>query len=224
MQESIHEIQLVEFLKGFVARVASVADQYSDRVEVLLFDVAVVVLSLGPATRQCDSMLIAIALQVVVDELGAVVRTDMIGRAVFDEQIGQAMLDSVRVQLAVNDDDQTLSGKFVDHSEHAERLAIVRAIHDEVIGPDMVGPRRSQTDTRSVIKPQPAAFRLFLGNLQPLPPPDALNPFSVYLPTFGSQQGSDPSLTVSAILAGQAGDRFRQSIFVRSATRYFALG
>jgi len=156
-------------------------------------------------------------------ELRTVVRTDMTRWAILDEQIGQTVQHIVRVQLAVNDDGQTLSGKFVDHSEHAERLAIVRAIHDEVIGPDMVGPRRSQTDTRSVIKPQPAAFRLFLGNLQPLPPPDALNPFSVYLPTFGSQQGSDPSITVSAILAGQADGRCRQSIFVRPATGHLAL-
>ena len=80
------------------------------------------------------------------------------------------------------------------------------------------------TDTRSVIEPQPTVFRLFLRNLQPLSSPDTLNPFSIYLTTFGSQQGSDPSITVSAILAGQAGDRFRQSIFVRPATRRLALG
>ena len=141
-----------------------------------------------------------------------------------NEQIGQTMEHIVRVQLTVDDNGQALSGKFVDHGEHTERLAIVRAIQDEVIGPDVVRPRRSQTDTRSVIEPQPTAFRLFLGDLQPLPPPDALNPFSIYMPTFGSQQGSDPSITVSAILAGQAGDRFRQSIFVRPATRRLALG
>ena len=141
-----------------------------------------------------------------------------------NEQIGQTMKRIVRVQLTVDDDGQALSGKFVDHSEHAERPAIVRSIHDEVIGPDVVWPRSSQTDTRPVIEPQPPAFRLFLGDLQPLSPPDALNPFSIYLPTFGPQQGSDPSITVSAILAGQADDRCRQSVFVRPATRYLALG
>ena len=88
----------------------------------------------------------------------------------------------------------------------------------------MVGPTSSETDARLVIEPQSPAFGLFLGNLQPLPPPDALNPFGIHMPTFGSQQGSDPSITVSAILAGQADDRCRQSIFVRPATRYLALG
>ena len=86
-------------------------------------------------------------------EPGTVVRTDMIRRAMPDEQIGQAMKHMVRVQLTIDDDGQTLSGKFVDHSEHAERLAIVRAIHDEVIGPDMVGPSGPETDARPVIEP-----------------------------------------------------------------------
>ena len=67
----------------------------------------------------------------------------MIRWTMLNEQFGQTLKHIVRVQLTVDDDGQTLSGKFVDHGEHTERPAIMRAIHDEVIGPDMVGPRRS---------------------------------------------------------------------------------
>ena len=70
-----------------------------------------------------------------------------------NERIGQTMKHIVRVQLTVDDDGQTLSGKSVDHGEYTERPAIIRAIHDEVIGPDMIGPTGSETDTGSIIEP-----------------------------------------------------------------------
>ena len=148
----------------------------------------------------------------------------MIRWTMLNEQIGQTVKHIVRVQLAPDDDGQAPSGELVDHRQHTERLSVMRSIHDEVIGPDVVGPSGLETYAGPIIEPQPPAFGLFLGNLQPLPPPDALNPFSIYLPTFGSQQGSDPSITVSAILAGQADDRCRQSVFVRPATRRLARG
>jgi hypothetical protein len=73
----------------------------------------------------------------------------------------------------------------------------------------MVGPAGPETDARSVIEPQPPTLGLFLGNLQPLPPPNALDPLGIYLPAFGPQQGGDLSVTVSAVLAGQADDLCR---------------
>ena len=42
-----------------------------------------------------------------------------------NEQIGQTMEHIIRVQLAVDDNGQALSGKFVDHGEHTERPSIV---------------------------------------------------------------------------------------------------
>ena len=84
------------------------------------------------------------------------------------------------------------------------RIGKVCSIHDEVIGPDVIGPARPQTDAGSVVGPQPAPFRLLLWELQPLPPPDALDPLGVHVPTFGPEQGSDPPIAISAILAGQA--------------------
>ena len=88
----------------------------------------------------------------------------------------------------------------------------------------MVGPAWPETDTGPVVEPQPPAFGLFLGDFQPLPSPDALDPLGIHLPAFGPHQGSDPSIAVSAVLAGQADDRCRQGILVRPTTGHLALG
>ena len=55
-------------------------------------------------------------------------------------------------------------------------------------------------------------------------PPDALDPLGVHLPTFGPEQGRDPPLAISAILAGQADDRRRQCRFLIPTTGSLALG
>ena len=74
------------------------------------------------------------------------------------------------------------------------------------------------------LEPQPAPFRLLLWDLQPLPPPDALDPLGVHVPTFGPEQGSDPPIAISAILAGQADDRGRECLFIIPTTGFLALG
>ena len=87
-----------------------------------------------------------------------------------DEELGQTMEDIVRVQSSLDDNGHAPPGKLIDHGEHAELPPIVCSIHDEVIGPDVIGPARPQTDAGSVVEPQPAPFRLLLWDLQPLPP------------------------------------------------------
>ena len=60
---------------------------------------------------------------------------------------------------------ETPPGELIDDREHAERLAVMGAVLDEIIGPDMFGVLRPKTDARLVIEPQPAQLRLLLGNL-----------------------------------------------------------
>src|SRR6188508_1468823 len=50
----------------------------------------------------------------------------------------------------------------------------------------MLGPK---PDARSVIQPEPASLRLFLRNLQPLPPPDTLDTLGIHRPTLGPRSG-----------------------------------
>ncbi len=98
------------------------------------------------------------------------------------------------------------------------------SIHDKVIRPDMIGPARPQTDAGSVVEPQPASLRLLAWDLQPLPSPDALDPLGVHMPTFGPEQSSNPSIAISAVLAGQTNDCCPQGFIIMSATRTLALG
>ena len=54
--------------------------------------------------------------------------------------------DGGRIELAIDADRQAFPGELIDDVEHAELLAIVRPILDEVIGPDMVGMLRPKPD------------------------------------------------------------------------------
>ena len=83
------------------------------------------------------------------------------------------------------------------------------------------GRRRMQDPSLSHSLPR---FALLLWDLQPLPPPDALDPLGVHVPTFGPEQGSDPPIAISAILAGQADDRGRECLFIIPTTGSLALG
>jgi len=44
------------------------------------------------------------------------------------------------------------------------------------------------------------------------------------MPTFGPEQGSNPPIAISAVLAGQTDDCGRQGFIIMSATRTLALG
>ena len=130
-------------------------------------------------------------------EFAAIVRSDMLGRSVDGEQIREAMQDIVRVQLAGDDDCQTLASELVDYSQHAEFAPILSAIFDKIIGPDMSGTLGSKADTGSVIQPEPPALWLSLWHFQPLAPPDAVNPFQVYLPALRAQKSAHPPIAVT---------------------------
>jgi len=105
-------------------------------------------------------------------------------------------------------------GVLVDDRQHAGRLTVVCASHDEVVGPDVVRPSRPETDAGPVVEPQPSPLRLLHGNLQPLAPPDAFHPLVVDDPALGSQQRRDATIAVAAILGGQADDRCCQRCLV----------
>ena len=101
--------------------------------------------------------------------------------------------------------------------------AVMGAVLDEVVGPDVVAVLRPQPDARSVGQPQPAALGLFGGDLQPLAPPDPLDPLVVDQPAGPAQQLGDLAIAVAAILPGQLDDVGRQPLLVVTAPRDLAL-
>ena len=74
---------------------------------------------------------------------------------------------------------------------------------DEVTGPHMVSPLRSQPDARSVVQPQPSSPGLPGRHFKPLPPPHPLRPLVVHIPPGTSQQGGNPPVAVPAEPGGQ---------------------
>ena len=82
--------RLIEGIEGGTGRralVAVVADHLAHGGPVLLLDVGLVVLVVGSTAGEGDLLLLAVALQVVVDELAAVVRVQA------EQRIGQAAAD-----------------------------------------------------------------------------------------------------------------------------------
>ena len=88
----------------------------------------------------------------------------------------------------------------------------------------MVRPIGAQPDAGAVVEPQTASLRLFGGHLQPLAPPQALDPLVVDLPAGVAQQGGDPPVSVATVLAGQRDHVRDQAVLVVAAARDAALG
>ena len=79
-------------------------------------------------------------------------------------------------------------------------------------------------DARAISQPKPAALGLFGGNLQPLSPPDPLDPLVVDEPARRRpQQLRDLAIAVAAVLPGKFDDVGRQPLLVVTALRRLAL-
>src|SRR5215472_5319862 len=105
---------------------------------------------------------------------------------------------------------EALPGELIDDAQHPERPAIIGAVGNEVVGPDMVGALWPEADARPVIEPETPALGLFCRDLQSLPPPDPLDPFVVHPPTIGLQQRRDPTVAIPAMAAGKLNNGRRQ--------------
>ena len=140
-----------------------------------------------------------------------------------DEQIAERLDDIGCLELPCDTDRQALAGELVDDAQHPERLSIVGAVGDEVIGPDMVGALRAQTDARTVIEPETATFRLFGWDFQPLTSPDPLDTLLVHRPAGSAKQRRDPAIPVAAVLAGKFDDVGSQSCLVIGRRRNLPL-
>ncbi len=112
---------------------------------------------------------------------------------------------------------------FVDDGQDAELAPVVGTLLNEVVCPYMTRIFRSQPDARTVVQPQPPAFRLLLRNPQSFASPNPLYPFMVHRPASGMQQRRHPAIAIATILPGQGNDILGQRLFVVCPTRHLAL-
>ncbi len=84
----------------------------------------------------------------------------------------------------------------------------------EIVRPNMIAIFRAQPDARSIVQPEPSLLRLFHWYFEPLTSPQTLNTFVIHLPTRVSQQGCNPTVTISAVLARQLDHICDQAFFV----------
>ena len=157
------------------------------------------------------------------DELRAVVRPDMPWYAAQYEQFAENIDHVDRLQLTPDPDRQALVRELVDDVEHPVFPPIMRPVLDEVVGPHVIAVLRAQTETRPVGEPQTAAFWLFRWNLQPLTPPDALDPLIIDQPARMAQQRRDLAIAVAAVLTSKLDDISGQTLFIISPRWRLAL-
>src|SRR5215207_3325677 len=84
----------------------------------------------------------------------------------------------------------------------------------------MLGP---QPDARSIRQPEPSAFGLPPGDLQPLASPDPLDPLVVHEPACSPQKRADLAIAIAAVLAGELDEVGRERLLVVTAPRHLAL-
>src|SRR3984893_15464766 len=139
------------------------------------------------------------------------------------KRIGQNVDHVDRLELAGDTDRQAFMGELVEHVEHPISASIVGAVLDKVVGPDVIAVLRPQPDARSVGQPEPASFGLFIGDLQPLASPDALDPLVVDYPARLAQQPCDLAIAVAAVLLGKLDNIGGETLLVLTAARDLAL-
>ena len=111
---------------------------------------------------------------VASNELGPVVRTNVLRCRVCNEQVGEAVEHVVGPELARHDDSQAAPLEFVDHREPAKAPPVLGAILHEVVRPRVIWAVPAVAGCRSVVEPQAAALGLFVRDFQPFPPPNAV--------------------------------------------------
>jgi hypothetical protein len=120
-------------------------------------------------------------------------------------------------------DHHAFMAELVDDVEHSELPSVMGAVLNEIVGPDVVTVFRPQPDARPVGEPEAPVPGLFGGDLQTLPPPQALDAFVVDLPPRSTQELRDLAIAVAAVLSRQDDHVGSQPLLVFRAPRHLAL-
>ena len=123
-----------------------------------------------------------------------------------DKQVRQHVDDVHCLQSAIDPDSNALARKLVDDVQHSIFPAVMGAVLDEVIGPDVVGMLRPQPHARAVVQPEPTPFGLLMWNLEPLASPDPRYPLGIHPPASLPQHRGDATIAIAAELDGERRD------------------
>ena len=138
----------------------------------------------------------------------------MIGWPMSHKGLAQAVQDIVWVQFLGHGDCQADSGGRVDCGEHIACAAIVGPVLYEVVGPNMIDPARPQPNAGAVREPETAPLGVLVGDLQPLPSPDPLDPLGIDPPALGPEQWRGPAVAVATVPRRNSGiTSMRLSLF-----------
>jgi hypothetical protein len=98
------------------------------------------------------------------------------------KQLTQDLLPIPRDESPPDRNCETLTGVFIDDRPQIQRSAILRALHHEIIRPDMVWICWSLADAGAIGQSEPGSFGLFLRHLQAFLPPDPFHAFVIHPP------------------------------------------
>jgi len=84
-----------------------------------------------------------------------------------DKELRQSVQDVIGLEAPGDRDRQALARVLINDRQHPDRLAVMGAGGDEVIGPDVVGPIRPETNAGPVVEPEAPRFGCRFGTLSP---------------------------------------------------------
>ena len=148
----------------------------------------------------------------------------MLWCAVPHEQFAQHVQNITGVEPSLDTDGETLARVLIDHAQHSEDLSVMRAVLNEVIGPDMALVCRPEPHARSIIQPQSPALRLLLRDFEPFTSPYAIDALLIHMPAVSPQQLRNPAIAVSAEQRCEPDDRVCQRRLVITRCSRLALG
>src|SRR4051794_22748202 len=128
------------------------------------------------------------------DHLGAVVTANMLRHAMAEHRVRQGLQHPKAVDAPLHLQGQALARVSVDERQNAQAAPVMGVAFHKIEAPDMVGPLRAETNAGAVVEPQPTAWPMLLGHLEPLTAPDALNPVLAHMPACDLQQSGDAAI------------------------------
>ena len=106
---------------------------------------------------------------------------------------------------------------LVQDIERSERFSVISSVVHKVMRPDMVAILGPEPNTRTIVQSEPYLLWLFHWYFKRFTSPQTLDTFGVHPPACISQQGRNPAIPISTILARKFDYISHQAVFVSAA-------